>query len=175
MLAYGGKAAAHHGEIRADLEREGTPIGVNDLHIAGHARSEGLTLVSNNLREFERVDALRQVNWAWIKIAGSIAKTVVTADFKFFFALFFHHRIFNDLALTGLRAVYCTQKSKFGWYNEFWNVSEYPETEGTVLERDNGIKIFYPSTSSNCSALAILSLRFIEILTDGYEMPSFFI
>ena len=64
VLEYGGKAAAHYGEIRADLERKGTPIGVNDLHIAGHARSEGLTLVSNNLREFERVDALRLVNWA---------------------------------------------------------------------------------------------------------------
>jgi len=64
VLEYGGKAAAHYGEIRADLERRGTPIGVNDLHIAGHARSEGLTLVSNNLREFERVDALRLVNWA---------------------------------------------------------------------------------------------------------------
>jgi len=64
VLEYGGKAAAHYGEIRADLERKGTPIGVNDSHIAGHARSEGLTLVSNNLREFERVDALRLVNWA---------------------------------------------------------------------------------------------------------------
>jgi tRNA(fMet)-specific endonuclease VapC len=64
VLEYGGKAAAHYGEIRADLERKGTPIGVNDLHIAGHARSEGLTLVSNNLREFKRVDALRLVNWA---------------------------------------------------------------------------------------------------------------
>jgi tRNA(fMet)-specific endonuclease VapC len=64
VLEYGGKAAAHYGEIRADLERKGTPIGVNDLHIAGHARSEGLTLVSNNLCEFERVDALRLVNWA---------------------------------------------------------------------------------------------------------------
>ena len=67
VLEYGGKAAAHYGEIRADLERKGTPIGVNDLHIAGHARSEGLTLVSNNLREFERVDALRLVNWALSK------------------------------------------------------------------------------------------------------------
>jgi len=64
VLTYGSKAAAHYGEIRAELERKGTPIGVNDLHIAGHARSEGLTLVSNNLREFERVDALRLVNWA---------------------------------------------------------------------------------------------------------------
>jgi predicted nucleic acid-binding protein len=36
---------------------------VNDLHIAGHARSEGITLVTNNLREFERVEALRLDNW----------------------------------------------------------------------------------------------------------------
>lgn len=60
---YGNKAAAHYGDIRADLERKGTPIGVNDLHIAGHARSEGLTLVTNNLREFERVEGLRLDNW----------------------------------------------------------------------------------------------------------------
>ncbi len=63
VLHYGDKAAAHYGDIRADLERKGTTIGVNDLHIAGHARSEGLTLVSNNTREFERVDALRLTNW----------------------------------------------------------------------------------------------------------------
>ena len=63
VLKYGTKAASHYGEIRADLERKGTPIGVNDLHIAGHARSEGLTLVSNNTHEFERVEALRLVNW----------------------------------------------------------------------------------------------------------------
>lgn len=63
VLNYGPKAAAHYGDIRADLERKGTPIGVNDLHIAGHARSEGLVLVSNNLREFERVEGLRLANW----------------------------------------------------------------------------------------------------------------
>lgn len=63
VLEYGLKAAAHHGDIRADLERKGTPIGVNDLHIAGHARSEGLILVTNNMREFERVKALRLENW----------------------------------------------------------------------------------------------------------------
>ncbi|WP_343217776.1 toxin-antitoxin system, toxin component, PIN family protein [Desulfatitalea alkaliphila] len=38
-------------------------MGVNDLHIAAHARSEGLILVTNNLREFERVSALRTENW----------------------------------------------------------------------------------------------------------------
>jgi len=63
VLSYGNKAASHYGDIRADLEKKGTPIGVNDLHIAGHARSEGLTLVSNNVREFERVEALRLINW----------------------------------------------------------------------------------------------------------------
>ena len=63
VLDYGNKAAAHYGDIRADLECKGTPIGVNDLHIAGHARSEGLVLVTNNLKEFERVDALRLDNW----------------------------------------------------------------------------------------------------------------
>lgn len=62
-LNYGNKAAAHYGDIRAELERNGTPIGVNDLHIAGHARSEGLSLVTNNLKEFERVDGLRLENW----------------------------------------------------------------------------------------------------------------
>jgi len=63
VLEYGNKAAAHYGDIRANLERKGTPIGVNDLHIAAHARSEGLTLVTNNLREFERVEGLRVENW----------------------------------------------------------------------------------------------------------------
>jgi tRNA(fMet)-specific endonuclease VapC len=63
VLEYGVKAASHYGDIRAVLEHKGTPIGVNDFHIAGHARSEGMTLVTNNLREFERVDALRLENW----------------------------------------------------------------------------------------------------------------
>jgi tRNA(fMet)-specific endonuclease VapC len=63
ILEYGKKAAEHYGDIRADLERRGTPIGVNDLHIAGHARSEGLVVVTNNLREFERVAGVRVENW----------------------------------------------------------------------------------------------------------------
>jgi tRNA(fMet)-specific endonuclease VapC len=63
VLEYGNKAAAHYGDIRACLERKEMPIGVNDLHIAGHARSEGLTLVTNNLGEFERVEGLRLANW----------------------------------------------------------------------------------------------------------------
>lgn len=64
VLAYGPKAAMHYGNIRSSLERRGLTIGVNDLHIAAHARSEGLSLVSNNAREFERVDALQLENWA---------------------------------------------------------------------------------------------------------------
>jgi tRNA(fMet)-specific endonuclease VapC len=64
ILEYGIKAAAHYGGIRANLERsDSTPIGENDLHIAGHARSEGLILVTNNKREFERVEALRIEHW----------------------------------------------------------------------------------------------------------------
>ena len=63
VLSYGPKAAQHYGSIRGTLEKRGQTIGVNDLHIAAHARSEGLTLVSNNVREFERVDALQLANW----------------------------------------------------------------------------------------------------------------
>ena len=63
VLPYGAKAAQHYGAIRAVLEKLGQPIGVNDLHIAGHARSEGLVLVTNNMSEFERVPALQVENW----------------------------------------------------------------------------------------------------------------
>lgn len=63
ILPYSAKAAQHYGAIRADLEKLGQPIGVNDLHIAGHARSEGLVLVTNNISEFERVPALELENW----------------------------------------------------------------------------------------------------------------
>ncbi len=63
ILPYTAKAAHHYGAIRATLERLGQPIGVNDLHIAAHARSEGLILVSNNLGEFSRVPALQVENW----------------------------------------------------------------------------------------------------------------
>ncbi len=53
----------HYGEIRAALEQAGTPIGNNDLWIAAHARDQQLTLISNNLREFERVPGLKAENW----------------------------------------------------------------------------------------------------------------
>lgn len=63
VLPYDSHAAAHYGDIRATLERQGQPIGVNDVHIAGHARSQGLIVVTNNVKEFERVDGLRLENW----------------------------------------------------------------------------------------------------------------
>ena len=62
-LPYGDEAAYHYGSIRAVLEQAGKTIGVNDLHIAAQARSQGLILVSNNLREFERVPGLLMENW----------------------------------------------------------------------------------------------------------------
>ncbi len=63
VIPYDDAAAAHYGEIRANLERKGMVIGVNDLHIAGHARSRGLIVVTNNLGEFQRVEGLRVEDW----------------------------------------------------------------------------------------------------------------
>ena len=63
VLPYTPKASAHYGAILAALEKLGRPIGANDLHIAAHARSEGLTLVTNNVGEFERVPGLLIENW----------------------------------------------------------------------------------------------------------------
>jgi tRNA(fMet)-specific endonuclease VapC len=63
VLPFGEKAAAHYGQIRARLEGTGRPAGAHDMMIGGHARSEGLILVTNNLREFERMDGLRVANW----------------------------------------------------------------------------------------------------------------
>ena len=63
VLPYTAKASQHYGAIRSTLEKAGPPMGVNDLHIAAHARSEGLTLVTNNLGEFERVPGLLTENW----------------------------------------------------------------------------------------------------------------
>ena len=63
VLPYDDKAAWQYGNIRAALEKLGQPIGINDLHIAAHARSNGLTLITNNMREFERVPGLLLENW----------------------------------------------------------------------------------------------------------------
>ena len=58
------EAASAYGEIRATLEKRGQMIGGNDLWIATHAKSAGLTLVTNNEREFKRVPGLKLQNWA---------------------------------------------------------------------------------------------------------------
>lgn len=57
------EAGNHYGRIRSTLERAGTPIGNNDLWIAAHALAENLILVTNNEREFARIDGLRLENW----------------------------------------------------------------------------------------------------------------
>lgn len=56
-------SVAESAAIRAQLERKGTPIGSYDLLIAGIARSRGITLVTNNIKEFKRVEGLLLENW----------------------------------------------------------------------------------------------------------------
>lgn len=56
-------AAEHFGQLRAELYRIGKPIGPYDMMIAAHARSMGLILITNNMKEFERVPGLRIENW----------------------------------------------------------------------------------------------------------------
>ena len=64
VLPFDDSAAVEYGKIQAHLQEKGTPIGTADALIAGHARAEGLTLVTNNLREFARVPGLQVENWA---------------------------------------------------------------------------------------------------------------
>lgn len=63
VLPFSAKAAMHYGQIRAELTRAGTQCGSNDMLIGAHARSEGLVVVTNNMREFSRIPGLRSVNW----------------------------------------------------------------------------------------------------------------
>jgi tRNA(fMet)-specific endonuclease VapC len=56
-------AADHYGAIRSSLEKAGTPAGAMYMLIAAHARSCGAILVTNNLREFDRIQGLTAVNW----------------------------------------------------------------------------------------------------------------
>ena len=63
VLPFSPRAAAHYGQIRAELERYGQPAGAYDTMIGGHARSEAMVLVTNNRREFERMNGLRLENW----------------------------------------------------------------------------------------------------------------
>lgn len=64
VLPFGAAAASEYGEIRAYLQKAGTPIGAMDMLIAAHAKSEDIVLVTNNTREFERVVGLELENWA---------------------------------------------------------------------------------------------------------------
>jgi tRNA(fMet)-specific endonuclease VapC len=57
------RAAAAYGRVRAQLEAGGTPIGPNDMLIAAHALSRGLTVVTDNTAEFGRVKGLKVENW----------------------------------------------------------------------------------------------------------------
>ncbi len=63
VAAFEEHAAEHFGQLRAELYNIGQPIGPYDMMIAGHARSMGLILVTNNMAEFERVPGLRLENW----------------------------------------------------------------------------------------------------------------
>tara|TARA_B100000949_G_C13884250_1_gene285939 strand:+ start:106 stop:510 length:405 start_codon:yes stop_codon:yes gene_type:complete len=63
VLDFDAAAAAHTGEIKAELARAGTPIGPYDAMIAGHARSLGMIVVTHNRTEFDRVSGLRVVDW----------------------------------------------------------------------------------------------------------------
>lgn len=63
VLPFDESAADHSGNIHATLARAGSVIGSYDMLIAGHARSLGLIVVTNNLREFKRVDGLRCEDW----------------------------------------------------------------------------------------------------------------
>jgi tRNA(fMet)-specific endonuclease VapC len=64
VLDYDTLAAAHTAQLRAELRKSGTQIGPYDQMIAGHARSRGLIVVTNNTREFQRVTGLRVEDWA---------------------------------------------------------------------------------------------------------------
>ena len=64
IIEFDANASFEYGKIRATLEKSGNPIGALDLLIAAHAKSLGTTLVTNNVKEFERVVDLNIENWA---------------------------------------------------------------------------------------------------------------
>jgi tRNA(fMet)-specific endonuclease VapC len=63
VLDFGSKAAAEYGKIFADLTKRGNRIGLLDTQIAAHAKSAGLIAVTNNIKEFERIDGLILEDW----------------------------------------------------------------------------------------------------------------
>lgn len=64
ILPFGAAAASEYGQLRAYLQSKGIPIGPLDMLIAGHAKAERLVLVTNNVKEFERIPDLEIENWA---------------------------------------------------------------------------------------------------------------
>lgn len=64
VVPFGESAAIEYGKIRDYLQKQGTLIGSLDTLIAGHAKAEYATLITNNTREFERVPDLKVENWA---------------------------------------------------------------------------------------------------------------
>lgn len=64
ILSYGRHAGERYGKILAYLEKQGTPIGAYDMMIAAHALSENLTIITNNLKEFQRIKDLKVESWA---------------------------------------------------------------------------------------------------------------
>ncbi|MDX1757673.1 MAG: tRNA(fMet)-specific endonuclease VapC [Marinobacter sp.] len=64
VLPYNNEAAAHTGQLRAELRAIGRPIGPYDQMIAGHAHSQGLVVVTNNTKPFENLPGLCLANWA---------------------------------------------------------------------------------------------------------------
>lgn len=63
IVPFDAEAARHYGQLRHELKRAGCPIGSNDLLIAAHALALAATLVTNNVREFARIDRLRVEQW----------------------------------------------------------------------------------------------------------------
>jgi len=63
ILSYGDEAAQYYGDIRAHLEKQGTPISSLDMLIAAHALSIACTLVTNNEKDFIRIPNLKIGNW----------------------------------------------------------------------------------------------------------------
>ena len=64
IVSFDDVAADEYGQIRAGLEKQGTPIGPLDMMIAAHGLALGCTVVTNNVKEFSRVKGLKIVNWA---------------------------------------------------------------------------------------------------------------
>ncbi|MCP4672085.1 MAG: type II toxin-antitoxin system VapC family toxin [Desulfobacula sp.] len=63
ILSYDEHASRFYGDIRSQLENQGTIIGPLDLLIAAHALSQNLVLVTNNEKEFKRIQSLKVENW----------------------------------------------------------------------------------------------------------------